>query len=226
MMLEDLKKELLAMILDGDRQGATSLMATWADSNGYERAVTELLEPVLSLIGKRWESSETISLGQGYVAGKVAEDIMEMAAFAHAVDSREIESKGTVVIGNIEEDSHALGRKLVIIFLKLDGWKIVDLGVDVPAVEFVDKAVEVGDCVIAASAMMYRTAMNIKGIRQELDKRGLSGSIPLAVGGAVFVQRPELVQEVGGDGTAPNAISAAALMERLQDASLSRRDKP
>ena len=41
------------------------------------------------------------------------------------------------------------------------------------------------------------------------------GGAGLAVGGAVFLQRPELVKEVGGDGTAPNAIAAPALMERL-----------
>jgi len=63
--------------------------------------------------------------------------------------------------------------------------------------------------------MMYTTAINIKKVRQELDKRGLSGKIKLVAGGAVFRIRPELVNEVGSDGTAGNAILAPALFDKL-----------
>jgi methanogenic corrinoid protein MtbC1 len=56
--------------------------------------------------------------------------------------------------------------------------------------------------------MMLTTARNVLGIREELDRRGLSDSIRLAVGGAVFRMRPELVAEVGGEGTAVNALDA------------------
>jgi methanogenic corrinoid protein MtbC1 len=63
--------------------------------------------------------------------------------------------------------------------------------------------------------MMLTTAGNIRDLRTELDSRGLSGKIRLAVGGAVFKLRPELVDEVGGDGSAPSAIQAPALIERL-----------
>jgi methanogenic corrinoid protein MtbC1 len=97
----------------------------------------------------------------------------------------------------------------------MDGWKIHDLGNDVPAGEFVETALQVGAQIIGASAMMYTTAMNIAKLREEINKRNLTGHFRLAVGGAVFKLRPELVHEVGGDGTAPNAINAPALFDRL-----------
>lgn len=214
-MSDELKDEVLALILDGERQAATNLVVKWAEAHGYERAITDILTPVLAAFGERWTTAADVSLGQGYVAGKVAEDLMEKAAAAQTVDAAAAWTKGPVVIGNIEDDSHALGRKLIVIFLRLDGWEVVDLGRDVPADEFVDKALEVDAPIIAASAMMYRTAMNIKRLREEIDSRGLTGRIQLAVGGAVFLQRPELAEEVCGDGTAPNAIAAPALMDRL-----------
>lgn len=68
---------------------------------------------------------------------------------------------------------------------------------------------------IGVSAMMYTTALNIKSLRAEIDRRGLTGKIQLAVGGAVFVLRPDLVDEIGGDGTARNAMAAPALFDDL-----------
>jgi hypothetical protein len=49
-----------------------------------------------------------------------------------------------------------------------------------------------------------------------LDDRDLQGRIKLAVGGAVFIMRPELVAEVGGDGTAISATAVPELFERLR----------
>jgi methanogenic corrinoid protein MtbC1 len=63
--------------------------------------------------------------------------------------------------------------------------------------------------------MMLTTAENIRNVRQEMDRRGLSGRIKLAVGGAVFKMRPELVVEVGGDGTVASAVDAPRLMAQL-----------
>ena len=81
--------------------------------------------------------------------------------------------------------------------------------------DFVDAALANGARVIGVSAMMLTTAENIRALRSEIDARGLGGRIQLAVGGAVFKLRPELMLEVGGDGTASSAIQAPELFERL-----------
>ena len=142
-----------------------------------------------------------ISLAQAYIAGKVAEDCL-IALVAERHDGHAaLNRRGPVVLGNIEDDYHALGRRMVGTFLEADGWDVRDLGNDVPPADFVDRALEAGAKVIGVSAMMYSTAENIRGVREEIDTRGLTGRIQLAVGGAVFVLRPELVAEVGADGT-------------------------
>ncbi|AJE04908.1 corrinoid-binding protein [Geobacter pickeringii] len=216
--MQALIAELSRMIDEADREGANRLIDRWAATHGYQSALSEVLEPLLREVGERWER-EDISLAQSFVAGKVAEDILNKAlAAAPAGTLREV--RGTVVLGNIEDDYHSLGRRMVGTFLRAAGWGVIDLGNDVPAVEFVDRAVEAGARVIGVSAMMLVTARGIRAVREELDRRGLSGRIMLAVGGAIFKVRPELVAEVGGDGTAENAIAAPALMESLRERSL------
>lgn len=211
MNFEAVRKKLLEFILSGNRKEAINLLDEWARQCNYESVISDILEPVLEDIGDMWVA-EKISLAAGYLAGKIAEDTLMKA---HQTEQALPETKGPVVLGNVEDDYHSLGRKLVGIFLRTAGWKIIDLGNDVTAAEFVDSAVNNNAKIIAVSAMMFTTAQNIIKIRQEIDKRGLTGRIKLVVGGAVFKIRPELVAEVGGDGTAVNAMSAPELMERI-----------
>lgn len=213
--VRELRDALIECIRLADRPGAGSLLEQWAKENGYERLLSEVLEPTLLEIGEAWVCSGQFSLAQMCVAARVVEDAMGRIAEARKRSAAPLCSHRPVVIGNIQEDFHALGRRLVGTFLGMEGWTVHDLGNDVPASEFVDKAVEVGARVIGVSAMMMTTARTIRTVREELDRRGLSGRIQLAVGGAVFLVCPGLAEEVGGDGTAPNALAAPALFETL-----------
>ena len=213
------RKAVTHAILEGERDRANGLLDDFAAAGSYRSAMTDVLEPVLEEIGARW-AEENLSLAQGVVAGKVAEDLILKIHAEETAGTAEPADKRPVVIGNIEDDYHSLGRKLVSVFLQSAGWRVVDLGNDVPAGEFADKAVETGARVIGISAMMYTTAANIRKVRDELDRRNLSGKIQLAVGGAVFKLRPELAVEVGGDGTTANGFQAPRLFEELWERSL------
>jgi len=211
-----LSQQLTQFLLQANRNAANALVDNWAKDHSYEEAIPQLLEPALNAFGKIWAAGDSISLAQGYMAGKIAEDIMKKVYEEQKGNNTPGETKkGPVVVGNIEDDYHSLGRKLVATFLRADGWEVIDLGNDVPAEEFVDKALETGAKIIGASAMMHVNALNIKKLRREIDRRGLTGRLQLAVGGAIFTLRPELVTAVGGDGTAVNALKAPELMASL-----------
>lgn len=213
--MTDQPDQLLNHMLRADRAAANALVDEWAGEHSYEQAITELLEPALAGFGRLWATDEDVNLAQGYMSAKIAEDIMAKAFSERSPEAAPDKLKGPVVIGNIEDDYHALGRKLIVTFLRLAGWDVIDMGNDVMAEEFVDRAVESGARVICVSAMMYITAVNIKKLRAEIDRRELEDRVQLAVGGAVFLLRPELVGEVGGDGTAPNALAVPELMDQL-----------
>ncbi len=213
-------EQLLNKILEADRLGASLLMENWAAERGHEGLLTEVLEPVLQRIGLEWAKGDSFSLAQAYVAGKVAEDALTSIAAHRSAEAAVPPTKGPVVLGNIEEDFHGLGRRMVATFLRLSGWQVEDLGNDVPHAVFVDSALKAGARVIGASAMMMTTARNIRLLREEIDRRGLRGRLQLAVGGAVFLACPSLAEEVGADGTAPNALATNQLFDRLWKASL------
>lgn len=221
-MDRNFSQDLLIAIERADRAGANAVIQAWAEGRDFRKVVPELLAPVLETFGTIWaEGHGGVSLATGYVASKVAEDVLTRL-LQEAKDSGSIlPIKGPVILGNVEDDFHPLGRKMVAAFLRADGWDVRDLGVDVSAAEFVDTAEASGAKVIGASAMMFTTAKNVAKIRQEIDRRGLTGKLQLAVGGAVFKLRPELVADFGGDGTAASAVEASTLFEALRQRALS-----
>jgi len=222
-MLKEVRDNLQAAIFDADRQTANKIIDSWVsqENNTYAEAITKVLEPTLIKIGAMWDKDGDLSLAQGYVASKIAEDAMAKLTTETSSAYQEKTQKRSVVIGNIEDDFHALGRRLVVVFLRASGWDVHDLGNDVVAEEFIETALETEARIIGVSAMMYSTAINICKVREEIDKHGFTHKIQLAVGGAVFKLRPDLVNEVGGDGTTGSAVNSPMLMENLWKKSIS-----
>lgn len=208
------RQQLKHLIIEAQRTEAVLLVDRIAMDIGYFEAINKVLEPVLLEIGEMW-AKENLSLAQGYVASKITEDVLLKALQNSDWQSKTGFINRPVILANIEDDFHSLGRKMVGTFLQASGWKIHDLGNDVPAEKIVDAAVELDAPIIGVSAMMYTTAINIKKVREEINRRKLQHKIKLAVGGAIFKVRPELTKEVGGDGTASSATNAPELFLKL-----------
>jgi methanogenic corrinoid protein MtbC1 len=209
------KQEIIAYLInEGEKDKAVQTLVDWSVQTSFKEVIFNVLEPMLISWGKLWMQGK-LSLAHGYLSGKVAEEFYLIAANDPVFKDSSRPSKGTVILGNVEDDFHPLGRRLVGIYTQAAGWNIIDLGTDVPAELFIEKALEHEAKIIAVSAMMFTTAKNIVKIRQQIDQQSGNSTVKLAVGGAVFKLRPELVEEVGGDGTAETAIDAPGLFERL-----------
>lgn len=148
---EQTRTVLIDAILSGEREQANRLLDDYAASRNHRAAMNDLLEPVLEDIGNRW-AEESISLAQGYIAGKVAEDMLLKIHDSEQYTADKQPDKGPVVVGNIEDDYHSLGRRLVSVFLQSAGWQVFDLGNDVTAAEFVDNSTLSHSVIVATCA--------------------------------------------------------------------------
>jgi methanogenic corrinoid protein MtbC1 len=220
-MPKEIISQLVEFILATDLKKGSALVEQWAARYGHVRAITELVAPALAKIGDMWLDPGKVSLAQGYVASRFAEEFLQRAEPHLDQESDRQNTKGPVVLGCIEDDFHTLGYKLVSVFLRTNGWRVKDLGTDVLPDTFIDRALETGARVIGVSAMLYSSALNIQKLRAEIDGRALTDCLKLAVGGAVFNSRMGTDKEVGADGTAPNAMVSPELFDSLWRQSLS-----
>ncbi len=117
------------------------------------------------------------------------------------------EPLGKAVVGTVKGDLHDIGKNLVIMMMKGAGFEIYDLGTDVDAETFVDKAEEVGADVIGMSALLTTTMPNMKTVVDVLQERGLREKYIVMIGGAPVNE--QFAEEIGADYYTADATSAA-----------------
>jgi 5-methyltetrahydrofolate--homocysteine methyltransferase len=100
--------------------------------------------------------------------------------------------------------------------LVANGFKVVDLGVDLSADKFISAVKENKADIVGASALLTTTMLQQKKLIEALDAEGLSGQVKVMVGGAPVTE--SFAAEIGADGYAEDAISAVDLAFRLIDA--------
>ncbi len=116
-----------------------------------------------------------------------------------------------VVMATVEGDIHDIGKNLVVLMLKNYGFKVIDLGKDVPKEVIVDTAIKEGAKIIGLSALMTTTMQQMRHVITYAKQRNFAGKI--MIGGAVITQ--DFADEIGADGYSRDASEAAHLAERL-----------
>jgi trimethylamine corrinoid protein len=114
-----------------------------------------------------------------------------------------------VVIGTVSGDVHSIGKNIVAAMLKMSGFEVIDLGVDVAASAFVLKAEEAGADIIAASALMSTTMPQQKNVIEHLRARGVRDKYAVLIGGGSTSQ--EWADSIGADGYGRTAGDASTL---------------
>ncbi len=114
-------------------------------------------------------------------------------------------SVGKVVIGTVQGDLHDIGKNLVAIMLKGAGFEVFDVGVDVDADTFIDKAEEVGADAICMSALLTTTMPYMKNVVEALEERGVRDKYKVFIGGAPVNQN--FADQIGADYFTPDAAT-------------------
>jgi len=120
---------------------------------------------------------------------------------------------GVVVLGTTKGDIHEIGKTLVGTLLTAHGFRVHDLGVDVPGEKFAARARELNADIVGVSALLTTTMRNQKGVVEALEKAGLRPKVKIMVGGAPVTKR--WAEEIGADGYARDAMSAVDLAREL-----------
>ena len=102
-----------------------------------------------------------------------------------------------MVIGTVAGDVHDIGKGIVASLVKTNGIQVYDLGREVPAEVFVEKAKEYNADILGSSALLTTTMQEQKKIEDLMVKAGLKGKIKTMVGGAPVTKR--WAEKIGAD---------------------------
>ncbi|MBT4510755.1 MAG: hypothetical protein HOC20_00905 [Chloroflexi bacterium] len=161
-------------------------------------------------IGKRFEAEEYF-LAELMMGGKISQACIDLVT--PYLPENEGAKAGTVVIGAVEGDLHDIGYSLVATQLELNGFEVHKLGVNIPAMTFIDKAKEKNADIIGLSAFLVTTIPNCNEVVDYLRDMGLKDKFKVIIGGTETSQ--EKAEAMGADGWAKNAVGAVDLCKKL-----------
>ncbi len=180
-----------------------------SESASPKDILTKGLIAGMSVVGERFKKNE-IYVPEVLIAARAMHAGMDIIKPMLAESG--IKSKGVVALGTVKGDLHDIGKNLVMMMIEGAGFDIMDLGVDVTPEKYV-QAVKDGAQIIGLSALLTTTMPSMKVTLDALTAAGIRDSVKVIVGGAPLTQA--YADEIGADGYAPDAASAADLANEI-----------
>ncbi len=170
--------------------------------------ITKGLSVGMKIVGDKFEAAE-IFLPQIMMSGKAMSNAMEVLTPELEKGKKEGEEAGLAITFVAEGDIHDIGHRLVTTMLGANGFKILDLGVDVLNETVVEEAAKhKGQKVIlVGSALMTTSMLGQKDLMDRLREENLRDKVKCMFGGAPVSKK--WIDEIGADATAENAAEAA-----------------
>ncbi len=116
------------------------------------------------------------------------------------------DTEKVAVMGTVEGDVHDIGKSIVSTMLQCDGYKVFDLGRDVPLKDFIETTRKENAKLLGMSALMTTTMQSQKECLDILKEEGMRDKVKVMVGGAPATQA--WADKIGADGYAENASLA------------------
>jgi 5-methyltetrahydrofolate--homocysteine methyltransferase len=116
---------------------------------------------------------------------------------------------GLIVFGTVQGDIHDIGKMMASMLLTARGFEVVDLGVDVSAEQFVEAAQTHQPDILAMSALLTTTRLEMENVIKALEHAGLRDKVKVMIGGTPTT--PKFSQEIGADGYAHEARDGVEL---------------
>ncbi len=212
-MIEQIFKAMAQSIIDGESEDAEDL-AKQAIELGIDPldAINKGFVVGVDHVGELFSTGEAF-LPELVMAGEAMKTAVSVLEPEMSKQGTERKLLGTVVLGTIEGDIHDIGKTLVGTMLSAAGFKVFDLGVNVPVMSMVETARNENADIIGVSALLTTTMTKQRDVVEALDDMGMRPTVKIMVGGAPVTRN--WADEIGADAFSEDAVGAVAVAKQL-----------
>lgn len=216
--MEDILGQIQKGILNGDTKyviDRTEMSLRYGIS--IEQILREALFPPIQILGEKLRTHE-IFIPEVLKASRAVHAALYVLRpiISHSSDKM----RGLVVIGTVAGDLHDIGKNMVVMMLMGHGYTVIDLGIDVTKERFADAIVNYKPNVLALSALLTTTILEIKNVIDYLEERGLRDQVKITIGGAPTTM--DFAREIGADAYSDTVFD---VLEAIDDLVAGRRGK-
>jgi trimethylamine corrinoid protein len=215
---EKLQDELIGLLLGDDPEAGKA----WAEEvlksdMGAADFFNFVFTPAMAAVGDKFGRMEIFlpELMDAADRAKAISDEVVQPMLA-ASDSDQELIRGKIVIASVKGDLHDIGKNMVVLMLRVNGFEVFDMGVDVAPRDILEKAKEVEADIIGLSSLMTTSMPYMKECVELRDGFGFRDNFAVIVGGAPITA--EYTAEIGADAFGKDAVEAVeeclALLDR------------
>lgn len=204
-----MSQDLINAITEMREQDALKIASELLDSGTAPNNILEACRVAMEVIGQQFENGECF-VSELLLAGEMLSQISEIIK-PKLQTGAQAEKIGKVIIGTVEGDIHDIGKDIVSFMLDINGFAVMDLGVDVPAARFVEAAKEFKPEMVALSGFLTLAYDPMKATVGALKEAGLN-DIKIMIGGG---QIDDQVRKfTGADAFGRDAMAAVSLAKQ------------
>ena len=202
-----MSKKLVNAIADMREEEALKLVKEMVEGGSEPMAILGAAREAMDIIGQRYQEG-TYFLPELVLAGEMLTQITDMMK-PELAELPEIERRGKVVIGTVAGDIHDIGKNIVSFMLDVNGFDVLDLGVDISPQKFVEAIQDFEPQVVGLSGFLALAFDAMKETVEAIKTAGLRDKVKIMIGGG---QVSEQVRKyTGADAYGQDAMAGVSL---------------
>jgi methanogenic corrinoid protein MtbC1 len=205
-----MSKELVNAIVDMREDEALKLVQEMVEGGSDPMEIMDAAREAMGLVGQRYDAG-TYFLPELMLAGEIMSQITEIVK-PEMAKLPEIERHGKVLIGTVEGDIHDIGKDIVSFMLDVNGFDVLDLGVDVPPAKFVEAIQDFGPQVVGLSGFLTLAFDAMKETVDAIAAAGLRDGVKIMIGGGQISEAIKV--HTGADAYGKDAMAGVSLAKQ------------
>ena len=206
------KEELIKAFVNMEEDLALDITNEMIKAGIPALTVLDACTCALEMIGKDFENGSAF-IPELVMSGRIMDSISEVIKPGLAGNGKkgEREEKGKVLIGTVAGDIHYIGKNIVTFMLGVNGYEVIDLGVDVPKETFVERIAEHKPHVVGLSSLLTTAFDSMTATIAAIDAAGLRNDLRIMIGGGPIDE--EVKKVTGADAFGKDAVEAVNLVK-------------
>lgn len=203
---EELFAELRRAIVDFDVEAAKRAALEAIREGATAERVIDVMAEGMDVVGEKYEAGEFF-VTELIIAGETMREVLEvLEPYMRGEVGGEL---GTAVVATVEGDIHDIGKNVFVTLMTTAGFKVIDLGVDVPAERIVEAVRESQADILGLSALLTTNLEQFPIVVERLKEESLRDKVKVIVGGATVTE--EYAREAGVDAYAKTALAGVEI---------------
>lgn len=216
--IKNQKITFLEYLLAGEMESAVALANDAMDAGVSPVDFFEnVIAPSLEVIGEKFENLD-IFLPEMMIAARIVQAVNDRVLAPLVTDQSGYDKKphGKVLIATVQGDLHDIGKNMVSLMLRVNGFDVFDLGTNVAPSVIIEQAESNRVDIIGLSSLLTTCLPYMKDVFTHLEGKGKREQYAIIMGGAAVT--PQFAEQVGADGFGHSAAEAVKLCKKLMEA--------